>query len=260
MTLTGATTEITAECQTLGAVEATIGTINKINTPQAGWTAVTNNVAAVPGNPVEIDADLRERQSISVAIPSQNMLESTVAAIRAIPEVSRSRVYDNDTNLTDVNGIPGHSIAAVVEGGLDADIAEAIYLRKGPGGGTYGSTTYSYTNSLGVTTNIRYSRPTYTKVNVRLEVRRGYRYTTDYLASLKTSIEQYIESLSIGYPVTTTGILKAVSAVVPDPTNPPFLIASLQLGVAGSSMGSTDLPIAWNAVADVGTVTVSEVA
>ena len=259
VTLTGATTEITAECQTLGAVEATIGTINKINTPQAGWTAVTNNVAAVPGNPVEIDADLRERQSISVAIPSQNMLESTVAAIRAIPEVSRSRVYDNDTNLTDVNGIPGHSIAAVVEGGLDADIAEAIYLRKGPGGGTYGSTTYSYTNSLGVTTNIQYSRPTYTKVNVSLEVRRGYRYTTDYLASLKTSIKQYIESLSIGYPVTTTGILKAVSAVVPDPTNPPFLIASLQLGVAGSSMGSTDLPIAWNAVADVGTVTVSEV-
>jgi hypothetical protein len=46
---------------------------------------------------------------------------------------------------------------------------------------------------------------------------------------------------------------------VPDPTNPPFLIDSLQLGVAGESMGSTDLPIAWNAVADVGTVTVSEV-
>ncbi len=259
VTLTGATTEITAECQTLGAVEATIGTINKINTPQAGWTAVTNNVAAVVGAPVETDAELRQRQSVSVAIPSQNLLESTVAAIKAIPEVSRSRVYDNDTNLTDSNGIPGHSIAAVVEGGLDRDIAEAIYLRKGPGGGTYGSTTYNYTNSLGVTTAIRYSRPTYTSINVTLTVRGGYGYNTDYLGWLKSAIEAYIESLPIGYPVTTTGLLKAISSVVVDPTNPPFLINSLQLGVAGGSMGSTDLVIAWNAVAKIGTVTVSEV-
>ena len=259
VTLTGHTTDITAECQTLGAVEATIGTINKINTPQAGWTAVTNNVAAVVGAPVETDAELRGRQSVSVAIPSQNMLESTVAAIKAIPEVSRSRVYDNDTSVTDEHGIPSHSIAAVVEGGLDADIAEAIYMRKGPGGGTYGSTTYDYTNEVGVTTAIQYSRPTYATVDVALAVRKGFRYTTDYLGWLKTAIEAYIESLSIGYPVTVTGILKAVSTVVEDPTNPPFLIAGLQLGVAGESMGTTDLPIELNAVAEVGTVTVSEV-
>ena len=259
VTLTGTTTEFTAECQTLGAVEATIGTINKINTPQAGWISVTNNVAAVVGAPVETDAELRQRQSISVAIPSQNMLESTVAAIKAIPEVKRSRVYDNDTNVTDANGIPGHSIAAVVEGGLDKDIAEAIYLRKGPGGGTYGSTTYRYTNSVGVTTAIKYSRPTYTSIDVTLGVRPGNGYTTDYLGTLKTNIEAYLESLSIGYPVTTTGILKAISAAVPDPTNPPFLIDTLQLCVTGQTPGSTDLTIAWNAVADVGTVTVSEV-
>jgi hypothetical protein len=187
------------------------------------------------------------------------MLESTVAAIRAIPEVSRSRVYDNDTNLTDANGIPGHSIAAVVEGGLDADIAKAIYLRKGPGGGTYGSTSYNYTNDLGVTTVIQYSRPIYTAIDINLDVRPGRGYTTDILTALQGYIEGYIDSLTIGNPVTTTGILKAISVAVPDQTDPPFLIASLQLGVAGESMGSTDLPIDWNAVADVGTVTVSEV-
>ena len=257
--LTGTTTEVTAQCETIGAIEATVGTITKINTPQAGWISVTNNVPAVVGQPVETDSELRVRQSISVAIPSQNMLESTVAAIKAIEGVTRSRVYDNDTNLTDSNGIPGHSIAAVVEGGLDRDIAEAIYLRKGPGGGTYGSTTYRYTNSLGVTTAIKYSRPIYTNINVTLQVRPGFSYTTDYLGYLKTAIEGYLESLTIGYPVTTTGLLKTISSVVPDPANPPFLIASLQVGVAGGSMGSSDIVIAWNAVADIGTVTVREV-
>lgn len=259
VTLTGATTEVTAECQTLGAVEATIGTINKINTPQAGWTAVTNTVAAVVGQPVEIDEELRGRQSISVAIPSQNMLESTVAAIKAIAEVKRSRVYDNDTNLTDANGIPGHSIAAVVEGGLDADIAEAIYMRKGPGGGTYGSTTYNYTNSVGVTTPIQYSRPAYTNIDVSLEIKAGAGYTSDILDVLKTNIEDYLDNLEIGNPVTITGILKVVANAVLNPGKPPFLIDTLQIGVTGESLGPSDISIDWNAVADIGTVTVTEV-
>lgn len=259
VTLTGETTEVTAECQTLGAVEATIGTIDKINTPQAGWTAVTNNVAAVVGQPVEIDEELRSRQSISVAIPSQNMLESTVAAIKAIEEVKRSRVYDNDTNLTDANGIPGHSIAAVVEGGLDADIAEAIYMRKGPGGGTYGSTTYNYTNSVGVTTAIRYSRPTYTSIDASLSVKAGIGYTTDILAVLKASIEDYLDNLEIGNPVTITGILKVIANAVPNPSKPPFLIDALTIGVTGGTIGVSDIPIDWNAVAETGTVTVTEV-
>ena len=259
VTLTGATTEVTAECQTLGAVEATIGTINKINTPQAGWTAVTNNVAAVVGQPVEIDEELRGRQSISVAIPSQNMLESTVAAIKAIAEVKRSRVYDNDTNLTDANGIPGHSIAAVVEGGLDADIAEAIYMRKGPGGGTYGSTTYPYTNSVGVTTAIRYSRPTYTSIDASLSVKAGIGYTSDVLDVLKSNIEDYLDNLDIGTPVTITGILRVISSAVPNPSKPPFLIDTLQICVAGGILGTTDIEIDWNAVAETGTVTVTEV-
>lgn len=259
VTLTGATTEVTAECQTLGAVEATIGTINKINTPQAGWTAVTNTVAAVVGQPVEIDEELRGRQSISVAIPSQNMLESTVAAIKAIAEVKRSRVYDNDTNLTDANGIPGHSIAAVVEGGLDADIAEAIYMRKGPGGGTYGSTTYNHVNSVGVTTVIQYSRPTYTSIDASLDVKAGTGYTSDILAVLKANIEDYLDNLEIGNPVTITGILKVIANAVPNPSKPPFLIDALTIGVTGGTLGVSDIPIDWNAVAETGTVTVTEV-
>ena len=139
LTFTETTMEVTAQCETLGAIEAGVGTITTINNPQAGWTAVTNEVPAVVGQPIETDVELRERQSISVAIPSQNMVDSTVAGIASVSGVTRYKVYDNDTNLTDENGIPGHSIAAVVEGGLDADVAEQVYLRKGPGGGTYGS-------------------------------------------------------------------------------------------------------------------------
>ena len=204
--ITDPTMEITAQCETIGAIEAIAGSINVINNPQAGWISVTNNVAAVPGQPVEKDVELRKRQSISVALPSRNMLDGTRAAIAAIDGVKRYYVYDNDTNLTDEHGIPGHSIAAVVEGGLDADIAEAIYLHKGPGGGTYGSTTYPYANQGGITTDIRYSRPTYTSVDVDVGVRPGTGYTSDILGIIRTNLEDYINSLTIGNAVTMTGI------------------------------------------------------
>lgn len=258
-TLTGETTEVTAICEVLGAVEATVGTITTINTPQAGWTAVTNTVSAVVGQPVEIDAELRARQSASVALPSRNMLDGTRAAIAAINEVARSYVYDNDTSVTDANGIPSHSIAAVVEGGLDAEIAEAIYLHKGPGGGTYGSTTVDYTNPDGIVTPIRFSRPIYKAVDVTVTVRQGTGYTADLLTAIRNAIEAYILSLSIGDDVPVTGILTAIASCVANPKQPAFLLSSVTIGEAGETQGITDVDIPWNAVADVGTIAVTEV-
>lgn len=258
-TLTGATTEVTAQCSTLGAVEAVPGTITKINTPQAGWISVTNVVPAVVGQPIELDEELRERQAISVALPSRNMLDGTKAAIKAISGVSRSHVYDNDTAVTDANGIPSHSICAVVEGGLEADIAEAIYLHKGPGGGTYGTTTYNYINEDGVTTPIRFSRPVYHSIDVTITVRRGTGYTADLLTSIQEAVEAYLSSLSIGDDVYLTGLMTAITSVVENPKQPAFLLATLTVGETGSSQGTTDVAIPYDGVVSVGTVSVTEV-
>ena len=259
VTLTGVTTEATAICQTIGAVEAVPGTITEINTPQAGWISVTNLVPAVTGQPVELDQELRERQSISVALPSRNMLDGTRAAIKAIAGVTRSYVYDNDTAVTDANGIPSHSICAVVEGGLEADVAEAIYLHKGPGGGTYGTTTYNYTNEDGVTTQIKFSRPVYHPIDVTITVRQGTGYTAELLTSIQEAIEAYIQSLSIGDDVYITGLLTAVSSVISNPKQPEFLLATLTAGENGGSQGTADVVIPYDGLASVGTVSVTEV-
>jgi uncharacterized phage protein gp47/JayE len=258
-TLTGTTTEVTAICETLGAVEAAVGTITTINTPQAGWTAVTNAVPAVVGQPIETDAELRARQTVEVAIPSQNMVDSTIAGIAAITGVTRYKVYDNDTNVTDENGIPGHSMASVVEGGLDADVAEQIYLRKGPGSGTYGSSSATYTNSSGIDTIIHFSRPTYTGIDVNVEVTPGFGYSSEILATIQANIEAYIKGLDIGVDVSATGILTAITAAIENPARPSFSLGSITLGEEGQTPGIIDVPIAWNAAASVGTVTVTEV-
>ena len=259
VTLTGETTEVTAICETLGAVEAVPGTITKINTPQAGWIEVTNLVPAVVGQPVELDVDLRERQSISVAIPSQNMVDSTIAGIASIEGVTRYKVYDNDTNITDENGIPGHTMASVVEGGLDADVAAQIYLRKGPGSGTYGTSSAVYTNSSGVDTVIKFSRPTYVSVDITVNVTAGYGYSSAILDTIKANIESYIKDLDINTNVSVTGVLTAVTAAIENPARPSFSLDSITLSKTGETPGIVDVAIAWNEVAEIGTISVTEV-
>lgn len=250
------TMDVSARCQVLGAIEAPVGTITKISNPQYGWIAVTNKVPAVKGRPVETDEDLRLRQSISTAIPSQSMINSTIAGIASIHGVTRYKVYENYTNKTDENGIPGHSIAAVVEGGLDHDIAEQIYLRKGPGCGTFGTMTMSYRNSDGLLNDIHFFRPSYRRVNVSVEIKRSSNYTPEIAEQIKNNIKAYIKALDIGVPVTTTGLLTAITAVIVRVSMPTFLLTTLKLGIEGDVLNTTDIAVAFNAVADVGTVDV----
>lgn len=256
--LPDSTIQVTATCVPLGAIEAAAGTINKIVNPQKGWTAVTNNDAAVPGRPVETDEQLRYRQMLSVAIPSQNMLDSTIAGLASVVGVTRYKVYDNDTNETDTNGIPGHSIAAIVEGGTDAEIAKQIYLRKGPGGGTFGEIATTYINSDGLQTIVRFSRPTYVPININVQLKPGKSYTSSVAATLKSNIDKYINSLDIGYNVTITGILTAVSAAVTNATLPNFSLSGITINKEGETPGVMDVAIAYNEAASVGSIVITE--
>lgn len=253
-----ATIATTAQCQDIGAIEAPIGSINKIYTPQKGWTAVTNAVLAITGDPIETDAELKARQTISVAIPSQNMLDSTIAGIASLTGVQRYKVYDNDSNITDAKGIPGHSIAAVVEGGLDESVAEQIYLRKGPGAGTYGNVSTSFVNSDGLTIIINYFRPTYVPIGVTLTIRRGTQYTSEIGDKIISNLGAYLTGLDIGFNVTFTGTLIAAMSAVQTLGKPEFEYIGLSIGRDGT-MDATDIAIAFNEAASVGEITIEEV-
>lgn len=259
LTFENTTLEVTAQCETIGAIEAPVGTITKISNPQKGWLSVTNAVPAVVGQAVETDEELRQRQSVSVAIPSQNMLNSTIAGIASVSGVTRYKVYDNDTSITDDNGIPGHSIAAVVEGGLDADIAEQIYLRKGPGGGTYGDVLVDYTNADGLANYVYFFRPIYVPISAVISIKPNDAYTTVSADSIVEKVTEYINSLDIGYDVSITGVLSAITSAIADTTKPAFSLKGLKIGKS-DNLDINDIEIAFNEVASVDDIQVVEVA
>jgi hypothetical protein len=76
--------------------------------------------------------------------------------------------FENDTDEEDELGLPPHSFEQVVYGGLDFDIAKAIYRRKGAGIQTYGNVTVPVQSISGQVININFSRPSPVPVWVKI--------------------------------------------------------------------------------------------
>lgn len=189
---------VTARADEAGDWTALSNTLTIINSPTRGWQSVTNENEATAGSAVESDAELRRRQAISVALPSQSVLEGMVGAVATINGVTRYRAYENDTNTTDANGIPGHSSCIVVEGGDAEEIAAAIHRHKTVGSGTYGDTTVSVYDKYGLKTDIKFQRPTYNRVKIKVTIRPLSGYSNTYGAEIKARLVEYINSLGIG--------------------------------------------------------------
>lgn len=189
---------VTALAEAAGAVNAPIGTITNILTPTAGWQSVTNASAATAGQPIETDAELRARQEITPAANSNTTLASLAANIKALPGVLYGVVYENDTGSTDANGVPGHSIACVVKGGVAADIAQTIYNRKGVGVGTDGTTTVVITDVSGTARDIKFYIPTEVALKVGISLVAGTNYNTAIADKIRQAVADFINGLSIG--------------------------------------------------------------
>ncbi|MGO4412498.1 baseplate J/gp47 family protein [Cupriavidus sp. KB_39] len=189
---------VTATCTSLGAVTAAAGEINQIGTPTRGWQTVTNPAAAAVGAPVESDAALRLRQTVSTALPSLTVLDGIIGAVSDVSGVTRLRAYENDTGTTDANGLPPHSISLVVEGG-DADaIAAAIAQKKTPGAGTYGTTAIVVQDVYGRPISIRFFRPSTAALTVAISLKSLAGYTTATGNAIKQAVSDYINGVEIG--------------------------------------------------------------
>jgi len=207
---------VTATCSVFGAIPADVGTITEILTPIPGWQTVTNPVAAVVGAPVETDAQLRRRQTQSVANPSQSIVLGIQGAIENLSGVQRVMVYENPTGTIDINGLPAHSMAAVVEGGDSTEIATAISLRKTPGSPTYGNTMILVYDSRGIPNQINFFELVLVPITVNI--------TLKALAGFSASIEQeiidqvvlFLSTLPIGYDSYISKLIAATQLPEPD--------------------------------------------
>ncbi|EGT4310412.1 baseplate J/gp47 family protein [Cronobacter sakazakii] len=249
---------VTATCNTSGAVAALAGTITKINTPTRGWVSVNNPTAATVGAAAETDAELRIRQTQSVALPSLTPFDAVDGALANIAGVTRHKLYENDTGIVDANGLPAHSISAIVDGGDATTIAQTIRGKKGQGVATYGTTTVQVPDYYGNPHNISFSRPVDVPVYVAITLRVFTGYTSQIGEDIKKAVSDYINSLKIGDSVLLSRIYSPANLGVVSGGNARYYdITELLIGKVSGSEAAANIAIAYDESASCTTSNIS---
>ncbi len=220
---------VTAVSQVDGAVQAESDTVNQIFTPTLGWQTVNNDAAATPGAPVESDAELRARQALSVANPSLTVLDGTVGGVGNLDGVTKVRGYENDTEITDANSIPAHSISICVVGGDSQEIADEIGLHKTPGTGTYGNTSETVYDAHGMPLTIAFNRAVTATIQCTVTIATNVAWSSDYESLLIDAIAASINAGKIGDPILYTKLF-GVAYLPGTPASGSFDVASIELG------------------------------
>lgn len=241
------TVTATATCSNSGAVAALAGTITHINTPTRGWTSVTNPAAATVGAPAETDAELRIRQGQSVALPSVTPFEGVDGAIANVAGVTRHKLYENDTGAPDSNGLPAHSISAIVDGGDVTEIAQTIRGNKGQGVSTYGVTSVTVPDAYGNPHVIRFSRSTDVPIFSHITLKAFAGYTSQIGEQIKQAVADYINGLTIGDSVLLSRIYSPANlGVVSGGSARYYDIQELLIGKSAGTVSAANVVIAYN--------------
>jgi uncharacterized phage protein gp47/JayE len=126
-----------------GPIAAPANSVNSIYRVVPGWDSVNNPADGVPGRNNETRAAMEDRRAGSVSGAALGILPAIRAAVLNAPDVNDAYVTENDTAApVTIKGvtIPANAIYVAVVGGTDADVARAIWTKKGAGAPYYGST------------------------------------------------------------------------------------------------------------------------
>ena len=250
---------VTATAEEVGDIEASPNTITQIVTPTLGWQSVNNPNQAVVGVAVETDAQLRTRQARSTELASVSLWEGIIASLLNLEGVTRVSGVKNDEDATSDEGVPGHTVAMIVDGGDVDEIGKTIFLKKGEGVGTFGTTQTTYIDTYGFPNVIKFSRPTIVNVYVTLNITPASTYLSTAADEIKSRIADYINSLAIGEDVNIARVLASAVKDCDTGMDDRFEVSSITMGESSGSQSAASIPIEWNeaAACDVSNITVN---
>ena len=235
-----------------GPIEVPVNGLDTVASAVLGWETVTNPNAAVPGDLEESDIAARARRRQTLALQSVSTVEAIISRVMSIPEVRSMSFRENTAATTQtIDGISmvAHSIYACVQGGSDADVAQALYDTKTVGAAYNGAESVTVVDALsGQAQVVKFDRPTDIPILVRVTVRPT---ALDVQNLVRDAIMDYVNGdleggmgLTVGvnvYPFEFSGACNQVE--------PSVVVTNVELSTDGSTWSSAPLTIALDEVA-----------
>ena len=235
VSLTGAGTYTLAfRSQNEGEILASPNTINTLVTVLPAITGVNNTAAQyITGNNAESDANFRIRRNKSTAISGKGFYDSLLGDLLSIPLVDQAMVYENDTGVTDIDGIPPYSIWVIVEGGTDLNIGKVIYANKSFGCNMKGSTTVNVERADGTNFVAKFDRPQTEPIYIQMTIASKLNdYTPDTLFIKRQLVERIKFNMN-----EATDVSQITSQVID--IDPNVYVASIQ--ISNDNLNWTDI-------------------
>lgn len=235
-TISSGTATVNARPSVKGPVVAFHDTITTVVTTIVGWSSVTNAHDAIPGRNVESDAAARERLIQSFFAGGGSSVDAITAVLLHVSGVIYARVVENTSSFPDIDGRPAHSFEAIVQGGSDQAVFDALWSSKPAGIEAWGANTNgSAVDSQGYSHPIGFTRPDDVDVYIAIEYSRVdeslsatavetsiLEYVIDYGTTLAIGqdvfplqIIQHIETANLKTMVVYVGLLSSPSASDP---------------------------------------------
>lgn len=235
-TVSATTNALNFQSAQIGFIQVLANTINVPVTIIAGVVSVNNPSSPYQiGSNQETDSQLRIRRASSTAIPAQGFNQSLYGGLLQIDGLVQAVVYENDSAITDMNGVPSHSIWVIVEGGSNADVANTIYTYRNAGCGMYGSTTVAVLQADGTNFNVSFSPAVGQNLYVSLTVSSLTGGSVDTSALAAALAAQYI--LGIYQVADITSITSLIHTI-----NPNVLVVFAGVNITNSGYLNSVLP------------------
>ena len=154
----GGTVDVELRAEDDGAVEAAENSADwDVVTATTGWDSVESLSGLQVGELEEDDPTFRARLVASESV-ARGTEQAVLAALLRVPGVASVSLDNNRTLVANANGVPGKSVEALVVGGSDQEVADALFAALCADTGTYGNTTVSIDRPDGRPFDVLFSR------------------------------------------------------------------------------------------------------
>jgi uncharacterized phage protein gp47/JayE len=155
--------DVVARATETGPIVAAAGDLTGIDSPTGGWSSTVNVLDATPGRVRMTNAELRVLRVLELQRPGTSPKDAIRVALLDVGKntsnpVTSATVFQNVTDFTDADGVPPHSVEALVLGGEDQEIWDALLANVAAGIRTHGTEVGTAIDRSGVAQPEAFSR------------------------------------------------------------------------------------------------------